>query len=106
MPSWHERQSDPGERSLGPPDAADAASPRSRSASSALPPPGSAGVHLDLAAEVGTELARRGHVLVSGGGSVSAMGAVAHAARAGGARTIGVIPEALASAEIADTAIR
>ncbi len=37
--------------------------------------------HLDLAAEVGTELASRGHVLISGGGSVSAMGAVARAAR-------------------------
>jgi uncharacterized protein (TIGR00730 family) len=61
------------------------------------------GVHLELAAEVGTELASRGHVLISGGGSVAAMGAVARAARGGGARTIGVIPEALAGAEIADT---
>ncbi len=58
--------------------------------------------HLDLAAEVGSELARRGHVLISGGGSVSSMGAVARAARDGGARTIGVIPEALAGPEIAD----
>ncbi|GAA3385947.1 LOG family protein [Cryptosporangium minutisporangium] len=58
--------------------------------------------HVALAAEVGTELARRGHVLVSGGGRVSMMGAVAAAARAGGARTIGVIPEALSSREIAD----
>jgi hypothetical protein len=60
--------------------------------------------HLDLAAEVGTELASRGHVLVSGGGSVSAMGAVAGAARAGGARTIGVIPEGLADTEVTDYA--
>ncbi len=61
------------------------------------------GVHLALAAEVGTELARRGHILVSGGGLVSAMGAVARAARHGGARMIGVIPEALAGPEVADT---
>ncbi|GAA0283688.1 TIGR00730 family Rossman fold protein [Cryptosporangium japonicum] len=57
---------------------------------------------VDLAAEVGAELARRGHSLVSGGGRVSMMGAVAAAARAGGARTVGVIPEALSSREIAD----
>ncbi|HWB67945.1 MAG TPA: TIGR00730 family Rossman fold protein, partial [Mycobacteriales bacterium] len=41
--------------------------------------------YVDLAAEVGRELARRGHGLVTGGGSVSCMGAVASAARAGGA---------------------
>ncbi|MBX6767694.1 MAG: TIGR00730 family Rossman fold protein, partial [Actinomadura rubrobrunea] len=57
---------------------------------------------IDLAAEVGAELARRGHSLVSGGGQVSCMGAVARAARAGGARTVGVIPEGLAALEIAD----
>ncbi|GLW62262.1 cytokinin riboside 5'-monophosphate phosphoribohydrolase [Actinomadura rubrobrunea] len=57
---------------------------------------------IDLAAEVGAELARRGHTLVSGGGQVSCMGAVARAARAGGARTVGVIPEGLAALEIAD----
>jgi len=58
--------------------------------------------YVDLAAEVGAELARRGHSLVSGGGSVSCMGAVARAARAAGARTVGVIPEALLQWEIAD----
>lgn len=58
--------------------------------------------YVDLAATVGTELARRGHSLVSGGGSVSCMGAVARAARAGGARTVGVIPEALLLLEVAD----
>jgi uncharacterized protein (TIGR00730 family) len=55
-----------------------------------------------LAAEVGFALARRGWTLVSGGGSVSCMGAVARAARAGGARTIGVIPRALVELEVAD----
>ena len=34
--------------------------------------------YVDLAADVGTELARRGHSLVSGGGRVSSMGAVAN----------------------------
>lgn len=58
--------------------------------------------HLALAAEVGTEIARRGHSLVSGGGRVSCMGAVARAARAGGAHTVGVIPEALVDLEVAD----
>src|SRR3954471_2955037 len=58
--------------------------------------------YLDLAHELGTELARRGHTLVSGGARVSCMGAVARAARAGGARTVGVIPESLVSVEISD----
>jgi len=51
--------------------------------------------YVELAAAVGTTLARRGHSLVSGGGNVSCMGAVAQAARADGARTVGVIPELL-----------
>ncbi|WP_214109063.1 TIGR00730 family Rossman fold protein [Acrocarpospora catenulata] len=58
---------------------------------------------LELAREVGTELARRGHTLVSGGAIVSCMGEVARAARAGGAATIGVIPRVLVDIEIADT---
>ncbi|PVZ08576.1 TIGR00730 family Rossman fold protein [Actinomycetospora cinnamomea] len=57
---------------------------------------------LDLAAEVGTAIAARGWSLVSGGGRVSMMGAVARAARAGGAGTVGVIPEALVAHEVAD----
>ncbi len=57
---------------------------------------------LRLAAEVGTEIARRGWELVSGGGHVSMMGAVAVAARAGGARTTGVIPKRLVHQEVAD----
>jgi len=58
--------------------------------------------YIALASEVGVELARRGHTLVTGGGSVSCMGAVARAARAGGARTIGVIPRVLVDLEVAD----
>jgi uncharacterized protein (TIGR00730 family) len=58
--------------------------------------------HVELASAVGSEVARRGWRLVSGGGSVSMMGAVARAARAGGAHTLGVIPRALETAEVAD----
>jgi len=59
--------------------------------------------HLVLATAVGARLARDGHSLVSGGGCVSMMGRVAAAARAGGAHTLGVIPEALMGYEVADT---
>ncbi|MCM3887287.1 TIGR00730 family Rossman fold protein [Frankia sp. R82] len=60
-------------------------------------------VHVELAAETGAAIARRGHTLVSGGGAVSCMGAVARAARTGGARTIGIIPAALDALEVTDT---
>jgi uncharacterized protein (TIGR00730 family) len=59
--------------------------------------------HLALAAAVGTGIAKRGWTLVSGGGRVSMMGEVARAARAGGARTVGVMPRALVEREAADT---
>lgn len=59
-------------------------------------------MHLETATEVGTELARRGWTLVTGGGTVGSMGAVARAARAGGAQTVGVIPRALVAMEVAD----
>lgn len=55
-----------------------------------------------LAAAVGAGIAKRDWTLVSGGGRVSMMGAVARAARQGGARTIGVIPRALLQREVAD----
>ena len=58
--------------------------------------------YLDLAAEVGTEIGQRGWSLVSGGGSISMMGAVATAARAAGAHTTGVIPDALLAMEVGD----
>jgi len=58
--------------------------------------------YLDLADEVGTVLAARGHTLVSGGAIVSCMGAVARAVRRGGGRTIGVIPQLLVDIEVAD----
>ena len=58
--------------------------------------------HLALAREVGTRIAARGWTLVSGGGRVGMMGEVARAARAGGARTVGVIPTGLQDREVAD----
>lgn len=59
---------------------------------------------LDLATETGGALARRGHTLVSGGGCVGMMGAVADGARAAGGRTLGVIPQSLVDLEVADLA--
>jgi uncharacterized protein (TIGR00730 family) len=56
----------------------------------------------DLAAEVGRELGNRGWDLVSGGGSISMMGALAGAARSSGARTTGVIPDSLLAREVHD----
>lgn len=59
--------------------------------------------YVELATAVGTRLAADGHSLVSGGGRVSMMGAVARAARAGGAFTLGVIPQHLMPLEVADS---
>src|ERR1700761_3423390 len=58
---------------------------------------------LELATDVGAAIASRGYSLVSGGGRVSMMGALARAARAGGAHTLGVIPAHLVAYEVADT---
>jgi uncharacterized protein (TIGR00730 family) len=58
---------------------------------------------LALASELGEAIAERGWTLVWGGGRVSAMGALASAARARGGRTVGVIPENLMRLEVADT---
>jgi uncharacterized protein (TIGR00730 family) len=57
---------------------------------------------LELARRVGEEIGRRGWRLVSGGGRVSMMGAVARAARATGGHTVGVIPRMLMRREVAD----
>ncbi|MET0588925.1 MAG: TIGR00730 family Rossman fold protein [Novosphingobium sp.] len=58
--------------------------------------------YLELAREVGETLARRGTGVVYGGGRLGMMGAVAGAALAAGGEVIGVIPEALVSAELAN----
>jgi uncharacterized protein (TIGR00730 family) len=57
---------------------------------------------LELAASVGKAIADRGWTLVSGGGNVSARGALAEGARAHNGRTVGVIPKALVHREMAD----
>ncbi len=57
---------------------------------------------LALAAKVGKAIADRGWTLVSGGGNVSAMGALAAGARAHRGHTVGVIPKALVHREVAD----
>lgn len=57
---------------------------------------------LALAAQLGEAIAERGWTLVWGGGNVSAMGALARAARARGGRTVGVIPKMLMHREVAD----
>jgi uncharacterized protein (TIGR00730 family) len=58
--------------------------------------------YLELASEVGRQIAGRGWQLVSGGGRAAMMGRLGTAARAGGARTVGVIPQALIDLEWAD----
>ena len=58
--------------------------------------------YLDLARDVGTRVAARGWALVSGGSRLSMMGAVASAAREGGARTTGVMPRSMVAREWAD----
>ncbi|MFT4201685.1 TIGR00730 family Rossman fold protein [Gordonia sp. (in: high G+C Gram-positive bacteria)] len=58
--------------------------------------------HVDLARDLGTALGEAGHTLVSGGGNVSMMGAVAAATRAAGGKTIGIIPGHLVDREAAD----
>ena len=58
--------------------------------------------YLDLAREVGTTLAKRGIGVVYGGGRLGLMGAVANAALEAGGEVIGIIPDALASAEVAN----
>src|ERR1700759_5064428 len=57
---------------------------------------------LALAAALGEAIAERGWTLVWGGGNVSAMGALATAARARGGWTVGVIPKMLVRREVAD----
>ncbi len=58
--------------------------------------------YVALAQDVGATLAQRGIGVVYGGGRRGLMGAVADGAIAAGGEVIGVIPEALASAEIAN----
>ncbi|MBM3596065.1 MAG: TIGR00730 family Rossman fold protein [Alphaproteobacteria bacterium] len=58
--------------------------------------------YMELAREVGAELARRRIGIVYGGGRLGLMGALADAAMAHGVHVIGVIPEAMVSREVAN----
>ena len=58
----------------------------------------------ELAMEIGEALALRGIGLVYGGGKLGLMGAVAAGALLAGGEVIGVIPEALVAAEVANKA--
>ncbi len=57
--------------------------------------------YMELAAEVGTEIARRGYGIVFGGGSVGMMGVLADAALAEGGAVHGVITRQLQGLEVA-----
>ena len=57
---------------------------------------------IDLAFELGAGIAQSGAELVSGGGHISAMGAISRGARSQGGRTIGIIPQKLVDIEFAD----
>jgi len=61
--------------------------------------------HVEAARELGTELARRGIELVTGGGGTGMMGAVADAVLAAGGRVQGVIPRLLVQREVAHRAL-
>jgi uncharacterized protein (TIGR00730 family) len=58
--------------------------------------------YIDLAFDLGAEIAAAGAELVSGGGHISAMGAISQGARSKGGRTIGIIPQKLVDIEFAD----
>jgi hypothetical protein len=57
--------------------------------------------YIELAAQVSRRIVERGFGIVYGGGRVGLMGVIADAALDAGGEVIGVIPEALASAEVA-----
>jgi uncharacterized protein (TIGR00730 family) len=57
---------------------------------------------IDLAFDLGEGIARSGAELVSGGGHISAMGAISRGARSVGGRTVGIIPQKLVDIEFAD----
>lgn len=58
--------------------------------------------YVELAHEVGAELARRSIGVVYGGGRLGLMGALARGALEAGGEVIGVIPEALSNSEVAN----
>lgn len=67
--------------------------------------PGASPAYAEAAARLGRTLAGRGLTLVYGGGRVGLMGVVADAALAAGGKVVGVIPQALATRELAHGAL-
>jgi uncharacterized protein (TIGR00730 family) len=67
--------------------------------------PGARPEYSNAARRVGAALARHGLGLVYGGGRVGLMGVVADAALAAGGRVVGVLPEPLATRELAHTGL-
>jgi uncharacterized protein (TIGR00730 family) len=67
--------------------------------------PGASPAYAEAAARLGRTLAGRGLNLVYGGGRVGLMGVVADAALAAGGTVTGVIPEALATRELAHSTL-
>ncbi len=62
---------------------------------------GNSPLFLEAAIQLGRVLAERGLDLVYGGASIGLMGAVADSVLTGGGKVVGVIPEAMASKEVA-----
>ncbi len=58
--------------------------------------------YLQLATDLGIGIGEKSWELISGGGHISMMGAVARGVRSQGARTVGVIPQSLVDIEFAD----
>ena len=67
--------------------------------------PGRDGRFRDVAASVSRAVVAAGYGIVYGGGRVGLMGAIADAALAAGGEVVGVIPEALASEEVAHSGV-
>ncbi len=67
--------------------------------------PGTDPDHAALAEAFGTLCAARGLTLVYGGGANGLMGLAARAALAGGGRVVGIIPETLVAAEVAQAGL-
>lgn len=58
--------------------------------------------YIQLSTDLGTGIGDRKWTLISGGGRISSMGAVALATRQSGGKTVGVIPQSLEKIEFAD----
>lgn len=61
--------------------------------------------YIDLATNLGQQMARRQHDLIYGGANIGLMGAVADAVLAGGRQVLGVMPKALVDREVAHPGI-